>query len=108
MSEPVAKFDEWAMLELFGHQRIAGRVTEATIGGGAFVRVDVHGVKAKKSKLTRFYNPSAIYSITPVTEDVARAAAEHMAVEPITKWDVQELVKRGSLKLQGATVEDEP
>ena len=35
------KFDQWAVVELFGHQQIAGRVTEASIGGCSFLRVDV-------------------------------------------------------------------
>lgn len=34
-------FDQWCIVELFGHQRIAGRVSEQTIGGQSFVRVDV-------------------------------------------------------------------
>ena len=29
------KFDSWAVVELFGHQQIAGRVSEASIGGAA-------------------------------------------------------------------------
>lgn len=35
------RFEEWAILELFGHQRFAGRVSEALIGGAPFVRLDV-------------------------------------------------------------------
>jgi hypothetical protein len=27
------QFDQWAVIELFGHNRIAGRVTEQVIGG---------------------------------------------------------------------------
>ena len=34
-------FNEWALVELFGHQKIVGKVTEATLAGGAFLRVDV-------------------------------------------------------------------
>jgi hypothetical protein len=40
MSEERKQFSEWAIIELFGHQRIAGRVSEQTIGGCAFVRDD--------------------------------------------------------------------
>lgn len=36
-------FDEWALVELFGHNRIVGRVTEATLAGGNFIRVDAAG-----------------------------------------------------------------
>lgn len=31
----------WAIVELFGHARIAGRVTEQVIAGQGFIRADV-------------------------------------------------------------------
>jgi hypothetical protein len=39
MSTPT--IDGWAVLELMGHRRIAGRITEVTIGGAGFLRIDV-------------------------------------------------------------------
>lgn len=36
------KFEEWAVLELFGHQRLAGKVSEAQIGGTSFVRIELN------------------------------------------------------------------
>ena len=41
MREVMETFEEWAVLELMGHRRLAGKVTEATIGGGAFLRIDI-------------------------------------------------------------------
>lgn len=35
------KFEHWCVVEIFGHTRIAGFVTEQTIGGQSFVRVGV-------------------------------------------------------------------
>jgi len=64
-------FDEWALVELFGHQRIVGRVSEATLAGGAFLRVDVPAFN-HSAAFTRFYSPGSIYSISPVTEEIAR------------------------------------
>ncbi|HZR77899.1 MAG TPA: hypothetical protein VFA58_01750, partial [Chthoniobacterales bacterium] len=64
MSEDKKTFDEWALVELFGHARIVGRVTEATIAGGAFIRVDIPD-KEGKTIFTRFFGPSAIYSMSP-------------------------------------------
>ena len=91
------KFEEWAVLELFGHQRLAGLVTEVQLGGASFVRVDVPDVEKEPGapvKLTKYLNPSAIYAITPVTEETARAAARSCSSAPVTRWDVRELIDR--------------
>jgi hypothetical protein len=76
-------FDHWAIVEIFGHVRLAGRVTEATIGGCAFVRVDVPAVDGEAA-YTRLYGQGAIYSITLVTEDTARRAAAQVREQPLT------------------------
>jgi hypothetical protein len=73
-------FDQWAVVELFGHQRIAGRVTEQAIGGATFIRVDVPD---GDTFFTRMFGPSAIYSITPCTEEVCRQAATRIDAKPV-------------------------
>ena len=35
------KIEMWGIIDLFGHQKVAGYISEAQIGGCAFVRVDV-------------------------------------------------------------------
>lgn len=57
-----SKFDVWAVVELFGHQRIAGRVTEQVIAGQGFIRVDVPAI-GNQSGFTRLFGSGAIYSI---------------------------------------------
>ena len=47
------KFEEWAVLELFGHQRLAGLVSEVQIGGASFVRVDVPHEDKRKAGSSR-------------------------------------------------------
>ncbi len=81
MSE-TESFDSWAIIELFGHSRIAGRVSEQTIGSQSFIRVDVPEIDGTPA-FTRFFGNGAIYSITPVSEEVARLAAKRMQVQPI-------------------------
>lgn len=80
-------FDQWCILEIFGHERIAGRVTEQRIGGSSFVRVDVPGLNGADG-FTRLYGEKAIYSITPVSEDIARRAAAKMQVEPVNVYQL--------------------
>jgi len=69
------KFESWAVVELFGHQRIAGKVTEATIGGCSFLRVDVPKTE-KRQAYTKYYGNGAIYAMTPCDEEVGRIASE--------------------------------
>ena len=45
--QPEKAFEQWAIVEIFGHQRIAGKVTEQTIGGCSFVRVDVPALPSR-------------------------------------------------------------
>jgi hypothetical protein len=92
MSETKATFYQWALVELFGHQRIAGRVTEAEISGGKFIRVDVPQI-GNLQPVTRFYGAAAIYGITPVTEDTALRLAAQIEAAPLAVWDAQRLFK---------------
>lgn len=77
-----------AIIELMGHQKMAGTITDSTIGGGAFIRVDVPETSISPT-FTRFLNPSSIYAINPVTEDVMRVMAERFKFRPIDAWDVE-------------------
>lgn len=84
------KFDEWALVELFGHNKIAGRVSEATIAGGAFIRVDVPACGEQKA-FTRYFGPSAIYSINPVSEEIARALVAQQNGRPVERYELPKL-----------------
>lgn len=104
------KFKAWAVLELFGHTRLAGLVSEAQIGGSSFVRIDVpevapHVETEERKKLgysdrqgrppfTKFYGPGAVYAISPCTEEVARAVAATIRAVPIDAFDITSLVKQ--------------
>jgi len=95
MNEPL--LDAWAIVEIMGHQALAGRVSEVSVGGGPMVRIDVPETKGQ-SAFTRFYGGSAIFSITPVSEEVAKYAAERMMARPVTIYmpDILALPERGS------------
>lgn len=88
MDETKQTFDCWAVLELFGHVRLAGRVTEASIGGCSFLRVDVPDRDTGEVKFTRYFGNGAIYSMTPVTEEVARRVGDGNAAAPVKPWEM--------------------
>ena len=79
------KFDCRAIVELFGHTKLAGQVSEANIGGCSFIRVDVPEIGAQPA-FTRFLGNGAIYSITPVSEEIARHAIARIAPEPVQTY----------------------
>jgi len=81
-----AKFEEWAVLELMGHRRLAGRVTDAVIGGGAFLRIDIPGKNGRQT--TQYYSPQSVYCITPTTEEIARAVAAQNEPAPVYRWEL--------------------
>jgi len=60
----VSGYTSWAVVELFGHQQVAGYLSEQTIGGSTFVRVDVPESR-RSAGYTKFYGAGAVYAITP-------------------------------------------
>jgi hypothetical protein len=79
------KFDAWCIVEVMGHSRFAGRTTEQQIGGASFVRVDVPE-SAGRAAFTKLFAPGAIFSITPVSEDLAREACESFTSRPFATY----------------------
>jgi hypothetical protein len=76
----------WGVAELMGHRRLAGRLTEQTVAGAVFLRIDVP--QADGAMLTQLYSASAIYCITPTDEATARAVAAHHQPEPIYRYEL--------------------
>ena len=100
--------DTWAIVELFGHTQIAGRISEQEIAGSMFLRVDVPDVGDDKG-FTRFFGDRAIYSITPIDEAVARKACDVLKKRPVTVWGVIGPERQlGMPLLEGDEYEDEP
>jgi hypothetical protein len=90
------RFAEWCVLELMGHRRLAGFVTEQQIGGASFIRIDVPAAAgapdAKETErgwvATQFYGASSVYCLTPTTEALARKVAVHYAPAPVNRWEL--------------------
>lgn len=76
---------QWVILELFGHKVIAGYMRRDETLGTPLLRLDVPETPTQAA-FTRHYNPTAIYSISYVSEDVARRVANSLAASPITVY----------------------
>lgn len=84
MPEQPQPLDCWAIVEVMGHKRFAGHVSEQLFGSAALIRVDVPATAQPASYRREAYNTAeyskligvaSIYCITPCTEEVARRAA---------------------------------
>lgn len=84
------RVDGWGILEVMGHRRLAGRVTEVEVCGARMLRVDVPDVSEEAAPdavyLTQFYPPSAIFCLTPATEAKAREEASRLQPRPPRRW----------------------
>jgi hypothetical protein len=78
-------FEQWAIVELMGHIRMAGRVTEEQHFGATLGRIDM---PKGDGFVTQFFGGSSVYRITPTTEDVARAVADRNIAEPVHRWEL--------------------
>lgn len=79
--------DRWAIVELFGHQKIAGRISNEVLGGTSFVRVDVPE-SAEIAGFTKLFGGAAIYGITFVSQEIATAMAARLQKEPVSVYDL--------------------
>ncbi len=93
LERPIAPIERtpdeiWALVEIFGHRRHYGRVTEVEKFGVKMLRVDVP-VEAAAPLLnepekfeTFLYHGNSIFGMTPMTEAAAREWAEHDRPKP--------------------------
>jgi hypothetical protein len=103
MTENAQKLDIWAIVELFGHQKVAGKCTEQNIAGVNMLRVDIPET-VNQPGFTKFYGGASIYAINPVTEEVAKAMAANYEVKPITSWDIKEVTRKMSISIPESTI----
>jgi hypothetical protein len=76
----------WALVELFGHQRIVGMVTVDPIDLPGMVRVDVPDLlkagEVERPGFTRYFGKSALYAVTPISEQSVRELLPHVDGHP--------------------------
>jgi hypothetical protein len=119
------KFEGWAIVELFGHQREVGYVTTQVFGAAVLFRIDTpelpereyvlqrpayahmepptensrttkwcpEGSKVRRQAVparTKLVGPSAIYAMTPCTEQTARMAIERSIEPPLILLELAE------------------
>lgn len=84
---PDETFAEWCVVELMGHRRIAARVTEQTLAGHGFLRLDEPATGDVPGR-TQLVSPSSVYALHPTTEEVVRLMASQWRSAPIQRWEL--------------------
>lgn len=85
------KFEGWVVLELMGHRRLAGFLSEQQIAGSGFLRLDVYAEGEETPNATPLYSPSAVYCITPTTENLARRFSNRGFDGPVQPWELRRI-----------------
>lgn len=80
----------WAVVDLLGHVRLAGWLTEEERFGSKMGRLEMP--MPDGATMTRWFGGGSVYSISAVTEDVVRAIARTNP-PPVTPYDVRALVQ---------------
>jgi hypothetical protein len=82
--QPVPNEPFWGILELLGHVRLAGRVSEVEMSGEKLGRIDV---PQGDVWLTRYFGGRSVYQIAVCDEATARAVAARCRPEPVHAYE---------------------
>lgn len=87
MTENNVAFESWCIVEVMGHSKYAGFVSEQKIAGARLVRVDVPECEGRPA-FTKLLGVASIFAITPCTESVARAAVKSFFSRPFSMFEL--------------------
>jgi len=89
----------WAIVEVMGHQRYVGEMSEQVIAGQGFIRVDVPKTDELPA-FTKIIGPQSIYAITPVDEQIARGMVANIRARPIEVFELRNLLPAAQRDLE--------
>ena len=103
-----AEAASWAIVELMGHRKLAGLVSEEIHFGVPMCRIDVPA-NGEIAAFTQLYGGGSIYAMTPVSEQVARGMAARLQARPVQVWDLAAIAgdRQARLALPGKHDDDE-
>lgn len=80
-------FGVWAILELMGHVKVAGYVTEEELFGSKLGRIDIPADDETQA-ITQYFGGQSVYRLTPVAEATARAFARRSRPRPVHIYEL--------------------
>lgn len=88
--------ETWAIVDLMGHRRLAGRLSEEEKFGSKLGRLDIPD--AEGNWRTEYFGGSSVYSIAIVTEAVARHVAAKPGLQPVSSWDFPKMLPQAPIE----------
>ncbi|MGD9886184.1 MAG: hypothetical protein AB7U95_39445 [Reyranella sp.] len=107
MTTEQERYEGWTIVELMGHRRIGGLVSEQQIAGAGFLRVQVFGSN-NEPIAEQLYSPQAVYCLTPTTEGIAKAVADRGFEGPVHRWELPTALPVGRLGDPDDDIDDGP
>lgn len=113
----------WAVIELFGHAKIAGAISKDDVFGTDKLRVDVPRVTYMEEvyegglrkciprvlpEHTTYYGTGAIYSISIIDEAAAVLAAHKIRHEPLKAWALRDALEQLTQAEREALLQPQP
>ena len=83
----MSSYSGWACVELMGYRLRYGEVFEVEQYGAKMLRIDIPNPAAPEEPVSEFYGGSAIYAVTPMSEEICRVkigARDLRPVKPVT------------------------
>ncbi len=80
-------FGVWGILELMGHVKMAGFITQEELFGTKMGRIDIPAGDGEEA-ITQYFGGSSVYRLTPVSEATARAFAMRNRPRPVHLYEL--------------------
>lgn len=75
------------VLELMGHRRLFGYLSEVEVAGSSFLRIDMP-TNSDGEQVTQLYSPSAVYAITPTSDEIVQSMAPANSPKPVCRFEL--------------------
>jgi hypothetical protein len=91
-------FNYWAVIELFGHEKYAGKVSVQKVGESTMIMLEVPETPKSETLgmylpgFVKFINHSSVFSITPVDEEYAKGMAATLKKQPVAGYEHKEVI----------------
>lgn len=89
-------FNCWAIVQVYGHTKYAGHISERLVFGKVMLELTVPEVSNLEVKLpgfTKILNPDSVFDITPVSEEYAISMANKLVKQPIEGYEHSEVLR---------------